>query len=55
MTLLEEYLASLNPKEKQAYEIAKKSLGSLLTLEKTNHFIKWNETRLRSLVGNTFP
>jgi hypothetical protein len=41
MTLAEEYIASLNPKEKQAYEIAKKHLGSLLTLEKTNHYIKW--------------
>ena len=45
MTLIEEYMASLTPKEKQAFEIAKKNLGSLLTLEKTNHFLKWKEKR----------
>ena len=44
-TLVEEYIASLEPKEKQAYEIAKTHLGSLLTLEKTNHFIKWINLR----------
>jgi hypothetical protein len=48
MTLLEEYLASLEPKEKQAYEIAKKNLGSLLALEKTNHYIKWRRVHLES-------
>jgi hypothetical protein len=40
-SLVEEYLASLTPKERQAYEIAKKHLGSLLTVEKTNHYLKW--------------
>ena len=44
-SLREEYLATLTPKEKQAYEIAKKHLGSLLTLEKTNHYFKWLKTR----------
>jgi type IV secretory pathway TrbF-like protein len=50
-SLQEEYLSSLNPKERQAYEIAKKNLGSLLTLEKTNHYIKWNEKRTRLSFG----
>ena len=45
MTLVEEYMNSLTPKEKQAFEIAKKHLGSLLTLEKTNHFIQWKKLR----------
>lgn len=35
------YLESLSPKEKQAYEVAKKHLGSLLTIEKTNGYKKW--------------
>jgi hypothetical protein len=43
--MTEEYIASLKPKEKEAYEIAKKHLGSLLTLEKTNHYIKWSNER----------
>lgn len=35
------YIESLSPKEKQAYEVAKKHLGSLLTIEKTNGYKKW--------------
>lgn len=48
MTLVEEYISSLTPKEKQAYEIAKKHLGSLLTLEKTNHYLNWMSTRQKN-------
>lgn len=51
--LVEEYLASLDPKERQAYEIAKKNLGSLLTLEKTDHFIKWSNQRERVHLEST--
>jgi hypothetical protein len=39
------YLESLSPKEKQAYEVAKKHLGSLLTIEKTNGYKKWMSTQ----------
>lgn len=43
MTLSEEYIASLNAKEKQAYEIAKSHLGSLFNIEKTNGFLQWKK------------
>lgn len=46
--MTEEYIASLTPKERQAYEIAKKHLGSLLALEKSNHYIKWSKDRKKS-------
>lgn len=37
----DQYLESLTPKEKQAYEIAKSYLGTLFTLEKTTGYINW--------------
>ena len=40
-TLIEEYIMGLKPKEKQAYDIAKKYIGSLLQVEKTNHYLQW--------------
>jgi hypothetical protein len=40
-SLTEQYLESLTPKEKQAYEIAKVHLGCLLNIEKTNGYLKW--------------
>jgi hypothetical protein len=43
--MIAEYLASLNPRERQAYEIAKKQLGSLFTIEKTAHYMKWIKQR----------
>ena len=39
--LIEQYLASLSPKEKQAYEIAKEHLGSLFDITKSNGFLAW--------------
>lgn len=39
-----EYLASLNPKEKKAYEIAKQHLGTSFHLIKSNGFIQWKKT-----------
>ena len=43
--LLQEYLASLNEKEKKAYEIARDHLGTSFQLEKSNGFLKWKKTR----------
>lgn len=44
----DQYVESLSPKEKQAYEIAKSHLGSSFDLNKSLGFIKWfselNET-----------
>lgn len=39
-----EYLASLNPKEKKAYEIAKQHLGMSFNLIKSNGFIQWKKS-----------
>lgn len=44
-SIVNEYLASLTPKEKKAYEIAKEHLGCLLDVEKTNGFLKWIKTK----------
>lgn len=35
------YLQSLDEKELIAYNIAKKLLGKLFTLEKSNHYLEW--------------
>jgi hypothetical protein len=43
--LLQEYLATLNEKEKKAYEIARDHLGTSFQLEKSNGFLKWKKTR----------
>ena len=45
MTLVEEYLQSLNAQEKQTLEIAKDHLGSSFNITKSIGFIKWNEKR----------
>jgi len=39
--LSEKYLQSLDEKELIAYNIAKKLLGKLFTLEKSNHYLEW--------------
>lgn len=44
-TLKQEYLASLDDKETIAYNIAKGLLGTLFTLEKSNHYLEWLQTR----------
>lgn len=44
-TLRHEYLASLDDKETIAYNIAKGLLGTLFTLEKSNHYLEWLQTR----------
>ena len=44
-TLQQEYLASLDDKEMIAYNIAKGLLGTLFTLEKSNHYLEWLQTR----------
>jgi hypothetical protein len=44
-TLQQEYLASLDDKEMIAYNIAKGLMGTLFTLEKSNHYLEWLETR----------
>ena len=37
----EAYLKSLTEMERIAYDIAKSHLGSLFTLEKSNHYLEW--------------
>jgi hypothetical protein len=44
-SLKQEYLASLDDKETIAYNIAKGLLGTLFTLEKSNHYLEWLQTR----------
>lgn len=41
MDEVEEYLASLSEKEKQAYTIAKDHLGTLLDISQSNGFLQW--------------
>ena len=40
-TYIQTYIAQLTVKEKQAYEIAKKYLGSSFDLEKSIGFLSW--------------
>lgn len=40
-SLSEAYLKSLTEMEHIAYDIAKSHLGSLFTLEKSNHYLEW--------------
>jgi hypothetical protein len=40
-SLSEAYLNSLTEMERIAYNIAKSHLGSLFTLEKSNHYLEW--------------
>jgi hypothetical protein len=44
----EAYLKSLTEMELIAYNIAKSHLGSLFTLEKSNHYLEWLKTRYAS-------
>jgi len=44
-TLQQEYLASLDDKETIAYNIAKGLMGTLFTLEKSNHYLEWLDSR----------
>jgi hypothetical protein len=44
-TLQQEYLASLDDKEMIAYNIAKGLMGTLFTLEKSNHYLEWLQSR----------
>ena len=44
-TLKQEYLASLDDKETIAYNIAKGLMGTLFTLEKSNHYLEWLQSR----------
>jgi len=39
-----QYIESLNPKERKAYEIAKHHLGTTFHLTKSNGFIKWKKS-----------
>lgn len=42
-TYLEEYVQSLNEKEKKAYEIAKNHLGSSFSLYKSRGYLQWKK------------
>ena len=44
-SLKQEYLASLDDKETIAYNIAKGLMGTLFTLEKSNHYLEWLQSQ----------
>ena len=44
-SLKQEYLVSLDDKEMIAYNIAKGLMGTLFTLEKSNHYLEWLQSR----------
>ncbi len=44
----EAYLKSLTEMERIAYDIAKSHLGSLFTLEKSNHYLEWYKAHYTS-------
>jgi hypothetical protein len=39
-----EYLETLTPRERKAYEIAKSHLGMSFNLKRSNGYLKWLET-----------
>jgi hypothetical protein len=39
--LIDEYLRSLDEMELIAYNIAKSHLGTLFSVEKSNHYLEW--------------
>jgi hypothetical protein len=43
--LIDEYLRSLDEMELIAYNIAKSHLGSLFSVEKSNHYLEWFKGR----------
>ena len=45
MDYTQEYLKSLDEKELIAYNIAKGHLGTLFTLEKSNHYLEWLQAK----------
>jgi hypothetical protein len=43
--LIDEYLRSLDEMELIAYNIAKSHLGTLFSVEKSNHYLEWLKGR----------
>jgi hypothetical protein len=43
--LIDEYLRSLDEMELIAYNIAKSHLGSLFSVEKSNHYLEWYKSQ----------
>lgn len=43
--MMEEYVASLNPKELKAYNIAKSHLGMSFDLQKSNGFLEFKKQK----------
>ena len=43
--LIDEYLRSLDEMELIAYNIAKSHLGTLFSVEKSNHYLDWFKAR----------
>jgi hypothetical protein len=43
--LIDEYLRSLDEMELIAYNIAKSHLGTLFSVEKSNHYLEWYKAR----------
>jgi hypothetical protein len=43
--LIDEYLRSLDEMELIAYNIAKSHLGTLFSVEKSNHYLEWYKAK----------
>jgi len=48
-----EYLETLTPRERKAYEIAKSHLGMSFNLKRSNGYLKWLETKPKQETLNT--
>jgi len=48
---MEDYLATLSPKERKGYEIARSHLETSFDLEKSNGFIQWCKTTATAQKG----
>ncbi len=48
--LIQEYIDSLNPLDRQAYELAKAHLTSSFQIETTHGFLKWLEKRNTNVI-----
>ena len=47
--LTKEFLDSLNEKERIAYHIAKRHLGTMFSLDKCNAFLEWVKTEKKDI------
>jgi len=51
--IIDLYLDSLSPRERQAYEIARDHLGSAFSLEKSVGYVRWLSSSSSSKIGSS--